>query len=242
MNGHPSREAQLKALIRRRYVARISDPDFATDGRLKALEAGYCSDKLSAVPSTIASGWSGCGALAPGIRTQSSEIVVELGCGTGTDSWLIANAANPPQAMIAVDLTPEALKALHNAARSVEGCVIRPVAGDMECLPIADESCDTVIANGAFSLAIDQRKAYSESLRILRPGGRLHVLDLVWDGDLSADILTDPMGYGTSLGGVTPEQKLRATIEEAGFIELHIGNHRPFPPATAVEIQARKPQ
>ena len=142
---------------------------------------------------------------------------------------------------VAVDLTPETLEALQGPALSVEKCIILPVAGDMESLPLADECCDAVIANGAFSLAIDHRQAFSEALRILRPGGRLQAIDLVSDGEFSSDILTDPMGHGTALGGVRSEDHLRAIIDGVGFVDVNFRNERPFPPATAIEIRARKP-
>ena len=238
-SGYPSREAQLKALIRRRYSAQISG--LQSGGRTGAHRAGYDPGRLDRVPNPIAEGWSGCGALAATIDVRPFDVMVDLGCGTGTDTWLIANSDNPPRTIIAVDLTPETLEALQGAAQLVENCTILPVAGDMEFLPLADECCNAVIANGAFSLAVDQSRAFSEALRILRPGGSLQAIDLISDGEFSSDILSDPMGHGTALGGVKPENQLRAIIEGVGFINVDFRNHQRFPPATAIEIRARKP-
>ena len=240
-SGHPSRETQLKTLIRRRYSAQITGPQSAP-GRSGAHRAGYDPGRLSRVPSSISKGWSGCGALAPTVGALPFNVVVDLGCGTGTDTWLIANSDNPPRMIIAVDLTPETLEGLQGAAQSVEKCTILPVTGDIEFLPLADECCNAVIANGAFSLAVDQQKAFSEALRILRPGGKLHAIDLVSDDEFSSDILSDPMGHGTALGGVKPADHLRAIIEGVGFVDVDFRNERSFPPATAIEIRARKQQ
>jgi len=224
----PSRESQLKALIRRRYARGQAD------GHARALRAGYAAETLARAPRALVEGWSGCGNLADCVSLEGAKTVVDLGCGSGLDAWLIAQVARPPNTVIALDLTPEVLAQLDSAAGHP-----RAVSGDMEMLPLADASCDLVIANASFNLALDRRRAFAEAARILRPGGRLNAFDLVNEGKLSPDVLADPMGHGTSLGGVTDERALRADLEAAGYAAIKIHGHRAFPPVTAVQIEAR---
>jgi ubiquinone/menaquinone biosynthesis C-methylase UbiE len=115
------------------------------------------------------------------------------------------------------------------------------IAGDMERLPLANACCDLVIANASFNLALDPHTAFAEAARILRPGGRLHVMDLVREAELPAELLADPMGHNTSLGGVMRERDLHAVVSAAGFADVAIHRHRPFPPVIAVQIEARVP-
>jgi SAM-dependent methyltransferase len=111
----------------------------------------------------------------------------------------------------------------------------------MELLPLANACCDLVIANASFNLALDPHKAFAEAVRILRPGGRLHAMDLVREAELPAELLADPMGHSTSLGGVMHELDLHAAVSGAGFVDVAIHGHRPFPPVIAVQIEARVP-
>ena len=169
------------------------------------------------------------------------DTVVDLGCGSGLDAWLIATAPRAPKRVITLDLTPETLAGLHEARDGAAPCELHAIAGDMELLPLANACCDLVIANASFNLALDPHKACAEAASILRPGGRLHVMDLVREAELPAELLADPMGYSTSLGGVMHERDLHAAVSGAGFVDVAIHGHRPFPPVIAVQIEARVP-
>jgi arsenite methyltransferase len=118
---------------------------------------------------------------------------------------------------------------------------VQCVGGDFEMLPLADAICDVVIANAAFNLALDPALAFAEAWRILRPGGRLHICDLVREGELPPELLADPLGWSTSLGGVMRERELIKTIQGAGFNDVRVSGHRPFAPVVAVRVDAEKP-
>ncbi len=196
---------------------------------------------LARVPRRLVDAWSGCGNLAECVTLDSIGTVVDLGCGSGLDAWLIATAPRAPKRVIALDLTPETLAGLHEGRDGAAPCEVYAIAGDMEQVPIADACCDLVIANASFNLALDPHKAFTEAARILRPGGRLHVMDLVREAELPAELLADPMGHGTSLGGVMHERDLHAAVSAAGFVDVAIHGHRPFEPVIAVQIEARVP-
>ena len=236
-----SRNSTVKALIRRRYAHDATRALHGSDGFARALRAGYGAEALAPVPRRLVDAWSGCGNLAACVMLEGIDTVVDLGCGSGLDAWLIATAPRAPKRVITLDLTPETLTGLHEARDRTAPCELYAIAGDMELLPLANACCDLVIANASFNLALDPHKAFAEAANILRPGGRLHVMELVREAALPAELLADPMGHSTSLGGVMHERDLHAAVCEAGFVDVVIHGHRPFPPAIAVQIEARVP-
>lgn len=228
-----SREAYVKDMIRRRYARQALDSSGAWGGRERARRAGYSDSQLDCIPESIVERWAGCGNVIANAPLDGANLVVDLGAGSGLDA-LLAKAQSPH--VIAIDLTPEMLSPLGAMQTGVQR-----IAGDIEMLPLADAVCDVIIANAAFNLALDPHEAFAEAWRILRPGGRLHICDLVREGDLPPELLADPLAWSTSLGGVMIERELVGTIEGAGFSNVKITGHRPFAPVISVCIDAVKP-
>jgi len=228
-----TREAYVKNLIRGRYRRHADDGKWG--GRARALRAGYAADRLDSLPEAIVETWAGCGNVVAKAPLAEASIVVDLGAGSGLDSLLLAASPSRPR-VIAVDLTPEMLSLCGTAPDG-----LLRVAADFEHLPLADAVADLVIANAALNLALDPAGAFAEAWRVLRPGGHLHICELVRDGDLPPELLTDPLAWSTSLGGVLAEEELIAIIAAAGFDSITVAGHRPFKPVIAVDIEARKP-
>lgn len=227
-----TRESYVKDLIRRRYRNHGADGEWG--GRARALRAGYDPDRLDSLPAAVVERWAGCGNVVADAPLAGVSVVVDVGAGAGLDGLLIAASPAGPL-VVAVDLSPEML-----AADTAHDRLVR-VAGDFEQLPLADGVADLVIANAALNLALEPATAFAEAWRVLRPGGRLHIYDLVRDGDLPPELLTDPLAWSTSLGGVLPEDELVATIAAAGFEDVIVAGHRPFEPVVAVRVDALKP-
>lgn len=228
-----TREAYVKHLIRRRYQRHAGDS--AWGGRARAIRAGYDPARLDALPDAVVERWAGCGNVAAGAPLTNAAFIVDLGAGAGLDSLLLAALPARPF-VIAVDLSPEML-----AVPGSPKDRVRRVAGDFERLPLVDGIADLVVANAALNLAVDPAAAYGEAWRILRPGGRLHICDLVRDGELPPELLCDPLAWSTSLGGVMPQNDLVATIAAAGFQNIVVAERRRFEPVVAVRVDALKP-
>jgi SAM-dependent methyltransferase len=244
----PSWQTQVKAAVGRRYAQQAKAWAFAPGGAERARKAGYPQDWLERLPHGLAEAYLGCGFALEEVDLAGVRVVVDLGCGAGLDARLIAEALGPDGMVLALDLAP----AMVERARRVVGAVgavgapaastLRFMAGDMEQLPIAAGTVDLVLANGSFNLTVDKETAFSEARRVLRPGGRLIARDLVREGELPAEIAQDPIAWNASLGGVLEQDDLSTALRGAGFDQVRISHHRPFPPVVAVRVEALKPR
>ncbi len=230
----PSWEGQVKSQIRRRYaeIAKAGFDGRGAPGRVRM--AGYPKPFLDGLPRPVIDSFCGCGNPLEGLDLSGVRVVVDLGCGAGLDTRLAAGLLPSGSMVVGLDLTPGMLD-LANAER------VSAVAGDMERLPLADDVADLVLANASLNLALDKPAALTETLRILRPGGRLVARDLVCQGELPKEIMEDPLAWNTSLGGVLEEGDLRDALEAAGFSNVRISGHRSFPPVWSIRLEAVKP-
>ena len=229
-------EQQIKAQIRRRYAKQAAAGGLHADAAAKMRDAGYPEDWIRQLPENLVNEFSGCGCPLAGLEMGEGEIIADLGCGAGIDSAL-ASILLPNATVLSIDLTPEMLTGSQEDGEEPNR---HSVAGDIEWLPLADASVDFVIANASFTLATDKKSAFSEGFRILKSGGRLSIAYLVSEGNLPREIAENPVAHTSSLGGVIPEDQLTDHLEDAGFTNVHVTEHRPFPPVTAVAIKALK--
>jgi len=223
--------AEIKARIRRRY-ARLAGDTAPTAGARRMEEDGYPGAVIKRVPLELAAAYSGCGFPAADVNLATVRNAVDLGCGVGIDAWWVASEMAPGGTVIAVDMTLPMLRT---------GCLIFPVAGDLERIPLVSGVADLVLANASFNLAVDKEAAFEEAFRILKPGGRLAARDLVLEEALPREVLEDPLADVTSLGGVVTEDELRRVVEGAGFAGVRIADHRPFSYVVSVQLTALKP-
>ena len=171
-----------------------------------------------------------------------ARAVVELGCGAGLDARLLRERLGEGARLLAVDFAPQMLRRAREALSGVRGADARLLAGDLERLPLRSGFADLVLANASLNLAANKKKALGEARRVLRPGGRLLVRELVREEALPIEIACDPQAWNASLGGVCEQGEWESLLAEAGFAEVEISDHAPFPPVVSVRIRARKPR
>lgn len=235
--------AEIKARIRRRYARLAEGTDVPLAGACRMREHGYPDAIIERVPPELAAAYSGCGFPLAGVNLARVRHAVDLGCGVGIDAWWAASEMAPGGTVVAVDMTVPMLRMLSPASGLgiQPGCLIFPVAGDLERIPLASGTADLIVANASFNLAVDKEAAFAEAFRILKPGGRLAARDLVLEEALPREVLEDPLSDVTSLGGVVPEDELRHAIASAGFTDVQIADHRPFSYVVSVQLTAHKP-
>jgi arsenite methyltransferase len=154
--------------------------------------------------------------------------VLDLGSGGGIDCLLAARAVGPAGNVVGVDFLPEMVARAASAAAAAGLANVRFVQGEIEALPLPDASVDVVISNGVINLSPRKVRVLAEAFRVLRPGGRLALVDLVLEHDLPPEITTHPAAWAGCLSGALSETALYKGLRRAGFREVGIETLHPF--------------
>jgi len=188
---------------------------------LLAVGVGYDTADLATLPDEANLGL-GCGAPVAHLALQPGETVVDLGSGAGIDAFLAARVVGPEGKVIGVDMTPAMLaKARANATRS--GFMqVEFREGRLEALPVADSSVDAVMSNCVINLVPDKAAVFREIARVLKPGGRLAISDIVLDAALPEAIVDDVYAYVGCISGAALREDYLAMLRKAGFDRVDI--------------------
>lgn len=189
---------------------------------------GYSEEELRAVPEGANLGL-GCGNPVALASLKEGETVLDLGSGAGLDCFLAATRVGRTGRVIGVDMTPQMIaKARENAQKgNYENVEFR--LGEIENLPVADGSVDVVISNCVINLVPDKEKAFREAFRVLRPGGRMVISDIVLLRELPEALKNSVKAYIGCLAGAIGKEEYIGAIEAAGFRDIKIIDETPFP-------------
>ena len=193
--------------------------------RAVAAAFGYSEKELASIPAEANMGLS-CGNPIAFASLKPGEIVVDLGCGGGLDVFLAAAKVGVSGKAIGIDMTEEMIdRARANAARGVDGKVVSNVEfhlATIDKLPLPDASVVCVISNCVINLAPDKRAVFREIARVLKPGGRVAVSDLVLKRALPREFAEDMMAYVGCIAGAISAEDYRAGLLEAGFADVDV--------------------
>jgi len=177
---------------------------------------GYSAEDLAALPEDADLGL-GCGAPIRHLSLQPGETVLDLGSGAGVDVFIAAGQVGPQGKAIGVDMTPQmAARARENAVKGgFENVEFRD--GRLESLPVDDDSVDAVTSNCVINLVPDKAQVFAEVARVLKPGGRMVISDIVLDGELPEAVKEDMLSYVGCVSGAEQRQDYFAKVEAAGL-------------------------
>jgi len=185
----------------------------------------------------------GCGVPTAVADLHPGETVLDLGSGAGADVLISARRVAPGGRAIGLDMTDEmlALARANAAAADVEN--VEFVKGYLEEIPLPDASVDVVISNCVINLAADKRVVLAEAARVLRPGGRFAVSDVIADDDMDDATRTDMQQWTGCIAGALTEAEFREALAAAGLVEVEIRpTHRVHEHAGSAIIRARAPR
>ena len=189
---------------------------------------GYTEDDLKAVPSGANLGL-GCGNPIALASIKEGETVLDLGSGTGFDSFLAAAKVGKSGRVIGVDMTPEMIETARDNAAKGNYSNVEFRLGELENLPVADDSVDVIISNCVVNLVPDKKMAFKEAFRVLKPGGRLMVSDIVLKRALPDSVMESIDAYVGCISGAALKDSYLEAIKSAGFDDVTVIDESIFP-------------
>jgi SAM-dependent methyltransferase len=198
---------------------------------------GYSDQEIESVPDGANLGL-GCGNPVALASLKKGEVVLDLGSGAGFDCFLAANIVGKTGKVIGVDMTPEMIeKARENARKGgYENVEFR--LGEIENLPTADNYVDAIISNCVINLSPEKDRVFRDAFRVLKPGGRLMVSDIVLMSELPDSIKKSVAAYVSCVAGAAMKDEYMENIKSAGFREVTIVDEATFPTDYAVKDPA----
>lgn len=212
--------------VRRAYARMATEAEAGTGGGCGVVPAGGMPSRLAL----------GCGDPVSLATLQPGQAVLDLGAGAGADCFEAAARVGPTGRVIGVDMTPEMIERARAEQRATGLQNVEFRLGEIEHLPVADESVDVVISNCVINLSTDKPQVFREAFRVLKPGGALVVSDVMTDGPLPK-ALTERGEWAAILAGVLEEKDYLAAIAAAGFERAEIKRVYPEPQLSTADLE-----
>jgi arsenite methyltransferase len=213
----PDHLAEIDAFYRRRLAA----PPPPGPGCCPALAADYAPAELAALPAGMAASSFGCGNPLAFAGVRPGETVVDLGCGAGLDLLLAAERVGPTGHVVGIDMSPDLLARARANADRAGATQVALHEGTIEALPLADASADWVISNCVVNLSMDKPAVFAEIARVLRPGGRVLISDLVAE-DLPDWVHRHRDLYAACIAGAISQARYVDLARAAGLTDVHV--------------------
>jgi len=221
-------EKKVKAYVKKRYgeIAKAEGSCCSSCGcgpsaADVALQIGYSEEDLGNVPEVASMGL-GCGNPVALASLKEGETVLDLGSGGGIDVLLAAKRVGPRGKAMGVDMTEEMIKKARGTASKYGYENVEFRLGEIEDLPIEDNSVDVVISNCVINLSPDKERVFREAYRVLKPGGRLMISDLVAEGELPDSVKQSLDAWAGCIAGALEKSQYLDTIRRAGFQNVKI--------------------
>jgi len=210
----------VKQEVKERY-AEVARTGTGCCGERASQAVGYSQQELAAAPQGADLGL-GCGNPTAFARLKQGETVLDLGSGPGLDCLLAARAVGPAGYVIGVDMTAEMLERARANAAQVGAANLEFRQGEIENLPVADASVDVVISNCVINLCPDKPRVFREVARVLKPGGRLHLSDIVLNGELPQQLQQSAEAYTACIAGAWQKADYLRAIADAGLSQVEV--------------------
>jgi arsenite methyltransferase len=189
---------------------------------------GYSGEQMQSVPSDANLGL-GCGNPVAIASLKPGETVLDLGSGAGFDCFLAANQVGKNGKIIGVDMTPAMISKARQNAKKGEYTNVEFRLGEIENLPAADNSVDVIISNCVINLAPDKAKVFAEAYRVLKPGGRFMISDLVVLKELPEVIRESVQAYVGCIAGALLKDDYLKTVEKTGYKNIKVISEKTYP-------------
>ena len=247
-------DRDIREAVRERYAAAAREAAGAGGGccapRSEAFDTGASvfgatlyGDEAGGAPEAAVNASLGCGVPTAVADLREGETVLDLGSGAGADVLISARRVGAAGKVIGLDMTDEMLELARANAAQAGVDNVGFVKGYIEDIPLADASVDVVISNCVINLSADKRRVLAEVGRVLRPGGRVAVSDVIADPGMDAATRADMARWTGCVAGALTEDEFRAALAAAGLTDVEVREtHRVHEHARSAIVRARKPE
>jgi ubiquinone/menaquinone biosynthesis C-methylase UbiE len=216
---------QILFAVRQMYteVANLPSKQFHfPTGRSACLFVGYPEDWLDRLPATAVESFAGVGFPFRAEIIRVNDRVLDIGAGAGTDTLTAARLVGPEGKVFALDMTPAMLAKLRRNVSLANAANVEVIAGDAESIPLPDASVDVVTSNGVLNLVPDKPKAFAEIFRVLRPGGKAQIADIVVGRPVGESARRDPKLWAECVVGACLEEDYVELFRSVGFANADV--------------------
>jgi len=232
------KEEKVKKIVRKRYAkvaksngsccaSKVSCCSAPTDEQISKI-VGYSQEELNAVPEGANLGL-GCGNPTALVSLKEGERVLDLGSGAGFDCFLASKRVGKSGKVIGIDMTPEMLDKARSNTKKGKYTNVEFRLGEIENLPVADNSVDVIISNCVINLAPNKKRVFEEAFRVLAPKGRLMVSDIVLLKELPKAIQENVDAYAGCISVAEVKEKYVELMRKSGFKEVKILQEKVYP-------------
>lgn len=234
---------ELEAKVKRMYRAVADEPlgsyHFEV-GRDLAVRLGYPEDVLDRVPTNAVASFAGVGYFFDLAELKDREEVLDLGSGSGTDVFFAALQVGESGRVVGVDMTPEQLAKAERLRVDARLGQVSFTESHIEDLPFPDQSFDVVISNGVINLSPSKTRVFAEAARVLRPGGRMAIADIVTEIELAPQVVANTDLWASCIGGAMQQDVYQGAIAASGLrLELMKKNQYRFLSDSAIKAGER---
>ena len=216
---------QIVAAVQQMYGEVATEPSrqyhFPT-GREACLFVGYSESWLQSLPASALESFAGVGFPFRAGAIRAGDRVLDIGSGSGTDTLIAARLVGPEGRVYALDMTPEMLNKLRRNVALAGTANVQVIEGNAEAIPLPDASVDVVTTNGVLNLVPDKPKAFAEIFRVLRPGGRVQIADIMLSRPVGPKARTDPKLWAECVVGAMIEDDYLDLFRSAGFSDVTV--------------------
>jgi SAM-dependent methyltransferase len=249
------RTEQIKAAVKKAYSSLATkrttsleqsccEPSQATNSD-KLLKYGYSQEELNGLPESVTVMADGCGNPTGLGVIKERETVLDLGSGGGIDVFLASRKVGLHGKVIGLDMTPEMIERARDNAKKMNLTNVEFKLGEIERIPLINESVDVIMSNCVICLSPDKGKVFREMFRVLRPGGRLSIADEVAMRPFTKDEKGDQLKWCSCVTGAITEKDYASALRDAGFEKVYVKQLRPSgevnPAVFSAFISATKP-
>jgi ubiquinone/menaquinone biosynthesis C-methylase UbiE len=208
-------------------------PDTAQDASVETASCGaaqtfYDSNQVADLPDSVTEISLGCGNPTAIANLKPGETVLDLGSGGGIDCFLAAKAVGPAGYVIGVDMTDSMLALANKNKAKMDVANVEFRKGEIEDLPVDNDSIDVIISNCVINLSTDKDAVFQEAFRVLKPGARFTVSDMVTEGEFSEQLKANVNAWAGCISGALDQQLYLKKLQDAGFVDVQVESRKSY--------------